>query len=300
MGFGCAPTFSGILVRMIESWCSRGLACSWLDLRPQRQKARAVHPVGKTRRQQRRVVVAKLGTEEGELARQTALANRERQQRQHRPTCVIGNDNRRPHAVAGADMALPGREPIEGLKNRAVGMLEGAPVPLDRRQVLEDGNADTAKAAPPARAPRRGPRPAGRRRNARRVVLGQPGPWPRLAMEALEMGLRPRDVHNPLTRPPRSKSRSGSDVARGWAIPIVRAVPVGAWRSPVSALVWGTRGRWFKSSRPDQYLPLKLNSLKAQGYVIGQTGNAKSTLWLRFKRPQQRIQLVLRSPSRLT
>ena len=35
-------------------------------------------------------------------------------------------------------------------------------------------------------------------------------------------------------------------------IPIVRAVPVGAWRSPVSALVWETRGRWFKSSRPDQ------------------------------------------------
>ena len=25
----------------------------------------------------------------------------------------------------------------------------------------------------------------------------------------------------------------------------------GAWRSLVSALVWGTRGRWFKSSRPD-------------------------------------------------
>ena len=37
--------------------------------------------------------------------------------------------------------------------------------------------------------------------------------------------------------------------------PIVRAVPVGAWRSPVSALVWGTRGREFKSRRPDQKLP---------------------------------------------
>lgn len=33
---------------------------------------------------------------------------------------------------------------------------------------------------------------------------------------------------------------------------IIRAVPVGAWRSPVSALVWGTRGRGFKSRRPDQ------------------------------------------------
>ena len=36
---------------------------------------------------------------------------------------------------------------------------------------------------------------------------------------------------------------------------IVRAVPVGAWRSPVSALVWGTRGRGFKSRRPDQKSP---------------------------------------------
>jgi hypothetical protein len=34
--------------------------------------------------------------------------------------------------------------------------------------------------------------------------------------------------------------------------PIVRAVPVGAWRSPVSAPVWGTGGRGFKSRRPDQ------------------------------------------------
>jgi hypothetical protein len=36
---------------------------------------------------------------------------------------------------------------------------------------------------------------------------------------------------------------------------MVRAVPVGAWRSPVSALVWGTRGREFKSRRPDQTAP---------------------------------------------
>src|SRR6185312_16683010 len=39
-------------------------------------------------------------------------------------------------------------------------------------------------------------------------------------------------------------------------VPIVRAVPVGAWRSPVSALVWGTRGRGFESRRPDQENPL--------------------------------------------
>ena len=31
--------------------------------------------------------------------------------------------------------------------------------------------------------------------------------------------------------------------------------PVGAWRSPVSALVWGTRGRGFESRRSDQIIP---------------------------------------------
>ena len=36
--------------------------------------------------------------------------------------------------------------------------------------------------------------------------------------------------------------------------PIVRNGPVGAWRSPVSAPVWGTGGRGFKSRRPDQNL----------------------------------------------
>ena len=49
----------------------------------------------------------------------------------------------------------------------------------------------------------------------------------------------------------RGRATCGSCEARG-PIPIVRAVPVGAWRSPVSALVWGTRGRGFESRRPDQ------------------------------------------------
>jgi hypothetical protein len=31
--------------------------------------------------------------------------------------------------------------------------------------------------------------------------------------------------------------------------------PYGAWRSLVSALVWGTRGPEFKSRRPDQKTP---------------------------------------------
>ena len=38
---------------------------------------------------------------------------------------------------------------------------------------------------------------------------------------------------------------------------IQRRYIVGAWRSPVSALVWETRGRRFKSSRSDQFPPIK-------------------------------------------
>ena len=30
------------------------------------------------------------------------------------------------------------------------------------------------------------------------------------------------------------------------------ALPIGAWRSPASALAWGARGRRFESSRPDR------------------------------------------------
>ena len=33
------------------------------------------------------------------------------------------------------------------------------------------------------------------------------------------------------------------------------ALPIGAWRSPASALAWGARGRRFKSSRPDTTRP---------------------------------------------
>jgi hypothetical protein len=38
----------------------------------------------------------------------------------------------------------------------------------------------------------------------------------------------------------------------GLAVQVYSASQVGAWRSPVSAPVWGTGGRVFKSRRPDQ------------------------------------------------
>ena len=149
-------------------------------------------------------------------------------------------------------MALPGRQPIEALKNGAVGLrLEGAPILLDRRQILVDGNANVAEGGWRARLRTVG----GRRIDAEMRVKSC---WDSLGhgrvsiLERSIKGLRPRDVHNPLTRPPGVKSRWWALLRGHGRIPIVRAVPVGAWRSPVSAPVWGTGGREFKSRRPDQ------------------------------------------------
>jgi hypothetical protein len=71
-------------------------------------------------------------------------------------------------------------------------------------------------------------------------------------------------------------------------IPIVRAVPVGAWRSPVSALVWGTRGRGFKSRRPDHPAPdarLQNNSRRARyttdGCVSSEAGTKGTSVPVR-------------------
>ena len=169
-----------------------------------------------------------------------------------RPTTMAGRT-----PLRDADMALPGRQPIEALKNRAIGVrLEGAPILLDRRQILVDGNANVADGAAAGAAPARGRRPADRRRNARQVVLGQLGPWPRLdigsARKAITSKRRAQSV-NSAAWP--EKPLGERCCAAHRRIPIVRAVPVGAWRSPVSAPVWGTGGREFKSRRPDQFSP---------------------------------------------
>jgi hypothetical protein len=54
---------------------------------------------------------------------------------------------------------------------------------------------------------------------------------------------------------------------------------VGAWRSPVSALVWGTRGRRFKSSRSDHKNTLISNTY-AQGPKAAQPSNFASVATL--------------------
>jgi hypothetical protein len=42
----------------------------------------------------------------------------------------------------------------------------------------------------------------------------------------------------------------------------------GAWRSPVSALDWGSRGRQFKSGRPDHFPPSYGAAAYAAPYFI--------------------------------
>ena len=62
---------------------------------------------------------------------------------------------------------------------------------------------------------------------------------------------------------------------------------VGAWRSPVSALVWGTRGRRFKSSRSDHKNTLISNTY-AQGPKAAQPSNFASVATLSPPRDPRR------------
>src|SRR6266496_4357222 len=54
-------------------------------------------------------------------------------------------------------------------------------------------------------------------------------------------------------------------------------LPIGAWRSPASALAWGARGRRFKSSRPDRQRLSKESLSFKQADVSSQGGRCKSS-----------------------
>jgi hypothetical protein len=175
---------------------------------PQRHETLGVDPRGEIRCQHRRVVIAKFRAEPGELARKAGRTNRQREQEQNSARAVAPHHDGRPHTVAHADQALPGHQPIEALKNRAIGArLEGAPILLYRRQILMDGDANGAK----GRSRRAGLRAVGGRRIDTEMRVkscwdslghGRVSIWER----SIE-GLRPRDVHIRLTRPYSLKSR---------------------------------------------------------------------------------------------
>src|SRR5438874_7968030 len=53
-----------------------------------------------------------------------------------------------------------------------------------------------------------------------------------------------------------------------------RRYTIGAWRSPVSALVWETRGRRFKSSRSDQFFSEESATIRTSGAGCGGRGSS--------------------------
>src|SRR6516164_2486311 len=79
-------------------------------------------------------------------------------------------------------------------------------------------------------------------------------------------------------------NRSGRGTAADWGGAAGRALRKagieakgsahGAWRSPVSALVWETRGRRFKSSRSDQQNQRPSRTPEAQAFTKTALGEA--------------------------
>ena len=97
---------------------------------------------GEIGREQRRVVVAENVAEKRQTAGEAAARNPERQQQQHL-IAAPRDDDGRGDALRGADMALPGEQPVEGLERRAVrGPFEAPPVGFDGREIVMDRQAD--------------------------------------------------------------------------------------------------------------------------------------------------------------
>src|SRR5262249_4139190 len=93
--------------------------------------------------QQWRVVIAQLRAEPGETAGQAVRLDCKLQDEQQLPVDVVPEHDCRNGAIARADLALPGGEPIEGLEDGAVGpLLERLPLVPDRLEVAVDAQVD--------------------------------------------------------------------------------------------------------------------------------------------------------------
>ena len=101
---------------------------------PQNFKLRRIEPIGETGRKQRSIVIAELGAEPYKLARKADRADRQRKDAQDVSRSVARDHDHGANLAARTDAALPGRKPIERLKDGAIGLLfEAAPVLLDRQ-----------------------------------------------------------------------------------------------------------------------------------------------------------------------
>ena len=139
-----------------------------VHLRPQaledalHQRQRIGHAAREVGREQRRVVVAEIGAEEGQHLAIGARNDGERHDEQRLAVRGAADNHRRAHAFAFADMALPGGEPFVGLEDRGVGgLLEGAPAMLDGCERIVNFKIDRFRSRRAARRRRRRmPRPS--------------------------------------------------------------------------------------------------------------------------------------------
>ena len=93
------------------------------------------HGVGKVARQQRRVAVVEMCAEPDNAAHAPAQY-RKRQDEENAPVAPTDHDRGR-DSFPAADVALPGRNPVKGLKGRAVGLrLEGPPLRLEADEIV--------------------------------------------------------------------------------------------------------------------------------------------------------------------
>ena len=131
IGLACAPTVSGILLELdqVEAADADGLQ------QRVRSRATACGSAARSKRSEKPARAAarcsRTAREPSQVSSRAKPARRtdERQQEAGwRAAGVARDDDGRLHAVARADMALPGRQPVEALEDGAVGLrLEGAP-----------------------------------------------------------------------------------------------------------------------------------------------------------------------------
>ena len=129
------------------------------DFIPYAAEALGRDVIGETRGQERRVVIAKVAAEPSQAAHD-ARHDGKRQQEQRVPVGMRPDDDRRRDIGALPDMPLPGGQPVEGLKDGAVGRpLELPPSLFDDAEVVMDREGRSGTRRRPAGVLR-----AGRRR----------------------------------------------------------------------------------------------------------------------------------------
>src|SRR5262245_4322747 len=120
----------------------RGTLEQVADVLPQPAKLFWRNQIGKIRSNERRVVIAKLAAEPRQSA-DCAGQHRERQEEEQTAVGAPAGHDGRGDTIAPPDMAMPGGEPIESLKDGTVGAaLKAPPFPLNCNKLVIDRKLD--------------------------------------------------------------------------------------------------------------------------------------------------------------